>query len=224
MSTHHFKAVLFDFDGVLAVTMEDNFSAWQATLRDYYVDLAPDEYYPLEGMSLKDLAEQYIAEKKIDAVDPQDIVKAKERYYLLQHTFRLYPHVEEYVTRLANRSVPIAIVSAALADRLKASVPSSFLSLFTALVTGDVVPRGKPFPDPYLIGAQKLQTPIAECIVIENAPSGITAAKRAGAFCIAISSTLPSDLLRDADVIVPSFAELTTIPAFNELVGLELDA
>ncbi len=58
-----------------------------------------------------------------------------------------------------------------------------------ALVTGDDVIRGKPAPDPYLIGAERLGVPVARCVVIEDAPAGVASGKAAGMRVVGIAST-----------------------------------
>lgn len=76
------------------------------------------------------------------------------------------------------------------------------LPLPPVCITSDDVTRGKPAPDPYVFAARGLGQDPAGCMVVEDAPAGITSAKAAGARVIAISSTNPPDALRDADAIV----------------------
>jgi len=58
MKPKKIKGILFDFDGVLAKTMEDNFNAWKAAMKDFGADLKENDYYILEGMPLKDTAKK----------------------------------------------------------------------------------------------------------------------------------------------------------------------
>jgi beta-phosphoglucomutase len=211
------RAVLFDFDGVLGKTMEDNFAAWQAALSDFGATLTSEEYYPYEGVALPELAKRYCLEKNIDSVNIQAIIKKKEAYYLAHHVFELYPGVEVLVDRLHAKKIPMAIVTTGLRDRIARSVPPEFLAKFT-IVTGEETKRGKPFPDPYLKGAEKIGVPIAECVVVENAPAGVEAAKSAGAYCIAICSTLGPDILKSADEIIGAFTELANSETFRKLL------
>lgn len=203
-----FSAVLFDFDGVLGDTMEDNFRAWQRAMADFGVAITAEEYYLREGMRLAELArELWEIPNHGSACDVEEIVKRKERYYLEHHSFSFYPGAEALVAALVAQGVPIALVTAARRARLAASVPPPFLDLFTVIVGGEDSGRGKPFPDPYLAAAMKLAVPIGQCVVIENAPLGIRAAKSAGAYCIAVASTLGKDKLQEADKVVSRIAE-----------------
>jgi len=86
-----------------------------------------------------------------------------------------------------------------------------------ALVTADDVERGKPAPDPYLRAAQLLGVDPARCLVIEDAPAGITAAKAAGAMVLALRTTHVGADLRAAD---HQTAGLHTTTAATDGVGL----
>jgi len=80
------------------------------------------------------------------------------------------------------------------------------------VVTGDSVERRKPQPDPYLAGLKGIGNGLkGESVAVENAPAGIESAKRAGLKCIAITTTLSDEQLRDADLIVRHHHELADI-------------
>lgn len=218
MASRFYRAILFDFDGVLAVTMEDHFRAWQKALGDYGVNLDPKEYFPFEGVALRELAKKYCKEKGVDPARAAEILKNKERYYLTEHKFRFYPGVKKFIRMLSSKGVLRAIVTTGLRERVFESTPKDFLSQFSVIVTGEDAARGKPFPDSYLKAAELLEVPILECVVVENSPTGITAAKTAGAYCIGISSTLSRAALRDADVVIDSFRDLPQTPVIKELL------
>lgn len=207
MPIEKFEAVLFDFDGVLAETMEDHFVAWQKALADFGAPLDRADYFPLEGLALTELARMFCQKNNINAGRVPQIVRKKEQYYLKSYRFKLYPHASEFVDCLKTKGLPLGIVSAGLHNRLLESVPEEFLKKFSAVITGDKTARGKPFPDPYLKGAEELKVDINNCLVIENAPLGIKSAKKAGAYCIAITSTLRENLLREADKIVSTIKD-----------------
>lgn len=87
------------------------------------------------------------------------------------------------------------------------------------LVTSDDVKRGKPAPDPYLQAASNLGYPPSRCVVVEDAPAGVAAARNAGACVVALRTTNTTEALKDAYAVVERFADLrvTRAPA-----GLEL--
>lgn len=202
------KGILFDFDGVLAETGQDNFNAWKAAMKDFGIVLKGDEYYPLEGMPLKKIAAEYCEKFRIDESMAEQIVGKKEDYYLKNRHFRLYPYVEELVGLLKSKRIKICLVTAALSSRLGNTVPREFLAKFDAVISGEKTKRGKPFPDPYLEGLAGLNLENTECIAVENAPLGIESAKAAGLYCIAICSTLDKPYLSKADKVIAEFKDL----------------
>lgn len=213
-------AVLFDFDGVLGDTMEDHLRAWQKAMTDFGITITAEEYYIREGMRLVEVArELWAIANPGSECDAEEIVKRKEKYYLECHSFSFYPGAEALVVALAAQHTPIALVTAARRARLSASVPSSFLNLFNSIVSGEDSGRGKPFPDPYLAAATRLAVPIENCIVVENAPLGIHSAKSAGAYCVAIASTLSKDKLQEANKVVGRIGEIEKLDIFKNLIN-----
>ena len=207
-----FKGILFDFDGVLACTMEDNFRAWHRTFFDFGAEITEKQFYPLEGMRLEEIAAALCSMHGVFA-DMQEIFRKKEAYYKEDHSFSLYPGVEEFLERLTNASISMGMVTGARRERLEHTFPSPLLTKFSVIVTGETGGRGKSYPDPYIAGARGIGILPQECIVVENAPLGITSAKAAGAYCIAITSTVFKEVLKEADEVIESFSDLQhTIP------------
>ncbi len=213
------QAVLFDFDGVLAKTMEDNFMAWKSALSEYGIQIQPDDYYPLEGLKVTEVPARLFGRYNQEVLNPAEVVQKKEAYYLKHHRFELYPGVLELLRKLRARKVPMAVVTAALAKRLTTSCPPGFLESFDVLVTGDEGGEGKPSPVPYLRAAEKLKILPQDCLVIENAPLGVVSAKRAGAYCIALCTTMDKKYLLAADEIWNSFTDLGQSEKITELLN-----
>jgi len=69
------------------------------------------------------------------------------------------------------------------------------------------VKKGKPHPEPYLRCARLLRVKPSQCVVIENAPFGIISAKKAGMFCLALTTSLPAEYLKEADMVVENLSE-----------------
>ena len=80
--------------------------------------------------------------------------------------------------------------------------------MFDVTVTGSDVRKGKPHAEPFLKALQQLGVNAKQAVVLENAPFGIEAAKRAGLFCIALQTSLPRKYLSRADVTFESYAQL----------------
>ena len=202
------KGILFDFDGTLAKTMEDHFLAWKNALTPFRVNLQPQQYFSLEGMTVYQIAQKMCKDYGLDPSLSMDLVRRKEEHYLQNRSFSFYPGVEEMVLLLKKKGFKLGIVTAGLLNRIKQTVPEKFVACFDAIVTGDQTTQGKPFPEPYLKGLENLGLKPYQCIVIENAPLGIKAAKAAGMYCIAIASTVERQELMEADKVVDRFEDL----------------
>ena len=123
------------------------------------------------------------------------------------------PGALELLRKLKAQGLKILIVTGSgqrsLLDRLNHHFPDIFQR--ELMVTAFDVKRGKPDPEPYLMGMQKGELAPEECIVVENAPLGVRAAKAAGIFTIAVNTgPLPDNALLDegADMLFPSMQAL----------------
>ncbi|MFQ5736964.1 MAG: HAD family hydrolase [Thermodesulfobacteriota bacterium] len=202
-----FSGVLFDFDGVLGRTMEDNYRAWAHAFSSRGIRFVKEDYFLIEGFSARRVAEHFAGGAREGHLI-ESLVSLKEEFYRNNCVFSLYEGVEEIVDGLRGKGYRLGLVSGANFARLSRSVGKAFLDSFDTVVTADRVDRCKPHPEPYLKAASALGFAPAECVVVENAPMGIEAAKSAGMRCIAISSTLDSRYLGEADMVIGAFSEL----------------
>ena len=219
MIPKNIKGFLFDFDGVIAKTMDDNFNAWKSSMEEFGVEIKKEDYFLLEGMSLVEIAKKFCKDNNLDISYFKGIVDKKERYYIENHHFELYSGVEEFIDKLKSISILTGIVTAASYERLSKSVPKEFLEKFDTIVTGDKTNKGKPYPDPYLKGLSDLNLMANGCIVIENAPMGIKSAKKAGIYCIAICSTLDKAYLQEADEIIDEFKNINKLEVIKLIIN-----
>lgn len=207
---HRPKAFLFDFDGVIGNTMNDNYEAWKFALSQFQTDIKKEDYFELEGLKASDVASRYLSIKNIDTSDNiQAVVKMKEQYYLEKNSFSVYPNVENILSVLKENNILLGIVTGASRERLSnKKMNFSFEKYFNVVVTSDDYSKGKPSSEPYLLGVSKLNVSVEDCIVVENAPLGIESAKGAGIYTVAVCSTLPSFKLASADLILDNIGEL----------------
>ena len=104
----------------------------------------------------------------------------------------------------------MAIASSAPMENIQLLLGSlGIIDYFQQFVSGKEVTESKPSPQIYLMAAQKLRTDPRNCIVLEDAITGVAGAKLAGMLCIAVTTTNPRERLREADLVVDSLAELT---------------
>ena len=209
-----YTAVLFDFDGTLADTMQDHYVAWKKASLDYGIKLNSEDYYPLEGINVFEIAKRLFKANQING-DEKKLVRKKEKYYLEKNKINIYPGVEYLINKLRSYNIKLGIVTSGLRERIYSSVSKQFLEMFDVVICGDDTAKGKPFPDPYLEGMRRLGNEPKDCIVVENSPIGVQSAKATKAYCIAICSTLGSEYLIKADKIFNTFEEMSESAIFK---------
>lgn len=209
------RAVIFDFDGVIADTMFDNCKAWQDAFAVYDFHMDSIEYYRLEGMGRFQIAEHFIDKYFLDPSIKKDVVEAKEMNYKKNNSFKYYEYVHDIFSFLNEKGIPTAIVTGASRDRIKEHLDEKISVFLKALVTADDVIHTKPNPEPYLSAATMLNISAKECLVIENAILGIHSAKSAGCYCFALETTLSVADLTEADEVFDTHKKL-----FKKLITL----
>jgi HAD superfamily hydrolase (TIGR01509 family) len=204
-----YEVVIFDFDGTIGITMEDNYQAWSKTFDQFNVSLSREEYFLMEGMNARTVAETILKKNNIDPGLAVKIAQLKEQYYLEDNSFEFYPGVLELINALRGR-FRLGLVSGAGTERMRNTVTGEFLENFEVVITGDAVENSKPNPECYLLAAKILSVPPQECLAVENSPLGIESAKRACMDCVAVCSTLDRKHLGRADFVVDDISALYT--------------
>ena len=203
-----FKAVLFDFDGVIGKTMEDSCRAWDEACAEFGLAFDPEEFYLCEGMKSTEYAGRLVKRHGRDAAEAEKLVARKNEIYASNNQFSFYVGIESLVERLRDNGIKVGVVSGGSRKRLLSGRSGELLKRCDTVVTGDELERGKPSPEGYTRAAHELKVSPADCLVIENAPLGIESAKNAGMRCIGVCSTLSSNHLREADEVVKDHTEL----------------
>lgn len=205
------KAVLFDFDGVIANTMEYHVEAWNKALTDFGVSIKTADLAAEEGANADEIARNLLRKKNIELNDNEidELTIQKRKIYRRITRAGVIPETGSLIKKLKSNAVRIGLVTGSVRSSIKRVVDEAFLSQFDVVITSEDVAANKPAPDPYLTAARKLNVDSDACVVIENAPKGIEAAKRAGMTCIALRTTIKDDsILSDADVIVDNALEI----------------
>jgi len=206
-----YKGVLLDFDGVVLKSMEQHYDAWSRVFAEKGTRIDRKVFYRMEGQGVNTIARQLAEHYNLNPDETEEWVTAKVRYYYQQEKAEFYPYFREMLKNLNDRSVPLAVVTGGNKQRVKSTIDKHLQGRFDALVSFDDVENGKPHPEPFLRGAEKLGLPASECIVIENAPLGIRSARDAGCHVIAITTTLPAGELDGAHTIVNDFRQAEEI-------------
>ncbi len=197
------KAVCFDMDGVIVDTMRHHVNAWRHAFQENGYDHEELIFYLREGMPGKNTIRDVFEHSNV--VVNEDLIEdiyVQKRNYFKKHA--QYDFIEETVSTLISLSknqIPIALVTGSRKEFVS-EVLSKLPVTFDIIVTGDDVKEGKPSPEPYLLAMDRHSFKPSEWLVIENAPLGIESAKRAGAYCLALETTLDKKYLNEADVII----------------------
>jgi HAD superfamily hydrolase (TIGR01509 family) len=203
------RAVIFDMDGVIVDSEPYSMQALIDILRQYGIEPTPDELQRSYGRRVRDDFVDYFSRHGVTAdVDTAIAHKHARYYHLAAGHLQPLPGVVALLRRLRDHGNRLALASSG--DRVKVAFGMQALALldiFEAVVTGDDVSHSKPDPEIYLVAAQRLGVPPAECIAIEDAPAGVEAAKRAGMRCLAVTNSVARDQLHKADLIVDSLAD-----------------
>ena len=197
-----YKAILFDMDGVL---IESEFlmraTAIQS-LADYGVQAKHEDFLEFTGMG-EDRFVGGVAEKY--GLKYEFAMKERAYDYYGQRVkaeAHIPEGVKEMLETLHAKGIVLAVCSAADLRKVRYNIQAIGVDegLFSALVTGSDVARKKPFPDIYLEGARRVGVDPKDCLVVEDAVSGIQAAHAAGMDAVGIPSTFtPDELKKKAD-------------------------
>lgn len=204
MIDRKFKAALFDLDGTLLDTEAQYTEFWGATGRKYRPDLS-DFNARIKGTTLTQIFDLYIPEPY-----REKITVALDAWEAQMH-YAFMPGAEDYIARLRSEDVKTALVTSSNDKKMRnvrRQIPQ-FDSLFDLVLTSEDFTRSKPFPDCYLQAAAKLGVAPADCIVFEDALSGLQAGRDAGMYVVGLATTNPREVIADkCDFVVDGFYNL----------------
>jgi beta-phosphoglucomutase len=185
------KGVIFDLDGVLVNSMPSHIRAWRQAFQDVAgIDVEKKVFYELEGMRGIELVEKLLKERNVSA-NAGKVVEEKDIVFKAMKRPAAFPGVKAMMESLEQAK---AVVSGSSKRDVESVLEASIgKDRFDVLITADDVKKGKPDPLAFNTALKKLQLKPAQAVVVENAPLGVKAAKRAGVPCyVALNNTLLS--------------------------------
>jgi mannitol-1-/sugar-/sorbitol-6-phosphatase len=191
-------AILADLDGTLVDSVTSGRNAWGALARRRGLD--EEETIRLAmGRPTRETIALLVPEPERDAeqahLDGDEVDDA--------HTVTAYPGAAE----LLAGPIPIAVVTSGSTALATARLRGAGLVPPATLITADSITRGKPDPEPFLLGARALGIDPSRCLVLEDAPAGIASARAAGMPVVAFRTTHPKAELEGATVVLDALAE-----------------
>ncbi|MFC5909871.1 HAD family hydrolase [Streptacidiphilus monticola] len=183
------EAVLLDMDGTLVDTEDFWWEAETSLLADLGHTVHPRERKIVVGGPMSRVVDHLLAVTGAD-IDPLEFgPMINDRFVeLLGRGVPLRPGALELLDALAAEGVPLALVSASHRRIIDQVLLTLGPDRFTTTVAGDEVERTKPWPDPYLLAAERLGADPARCVVVEDAPTGVRAGEAAGCPVLVVPS------------------------------------
>jgi beta-phosphoglucomutase len=211
--------VLWDLDGTLIDSAGHHWIAWRDTLAAEGRSVQPLDFVNSFGKRndeiLRELFGTRLAPEWIERVS-----EAKERAYrrlLRERGLEPLPGAFDWLSRLREAGWKQALASSAPRPNIDAAFEALSLERYLdAVVSADEVGRGKPDPAIFLEAARRLGCAPGRCVVVEDAPAGLEAARRAGMPSIGVLSS--HHLSLEADLVVPSLDALPPL-AFDRLLA-----
>ena len=203
------KAVLFDMDGVLYDSMPHHAIAWQESMKRFGIDMTEADAYATEGARGIDTIRQIATRqgKEVSLEEAQRMYDEKSRIFHEMPDAPIFDGVFDIMEKIKRAGMTVNVVTGSGQRPLIRRLLNDFDRYLDEnhITTAYDVKRGKPYPDPYLMGLQKAgNLKPFEGIVVENAPLGVRSGVSAGIFTVAINSgPLPDKALLDegADVL-----------------------
>ncbi len=216
------RAVVFDFDGVLADTERLHLVALRDTLATRGWTLSDEDYFThYLGYDDRGCVTEFARRQGVSLDDGlvHELLRDKARRYadLFDRGEVLYPTARPCIERLA-AEFPLAIASGSLRGEIERILDANGLrGFFRHIVGADDVSEGKPAPESYAKAVAALNMSGAEAIAIEDSPWGLQSARGAGLRTIGITTSYQAAMLTDAHHVVTSLDEIT--PQFIQAPG-----
>ena len=193
------KSVLWDLDGTLVDSEQYHWLAWRDTMATLGVPLTHDEFMKTFGLRNDAIVPQWIPNATPEQIEQiADVKEQLYRHLVREGGLEPLPGVRHWTAHLAREGWLQAIASSAPRENVDAVLAVIGLApCFQAIVSAEDVTLGKPHPQVFLTAAARLGSAPAQSVVVEDAPAGIEAARRAGMPSIGVrrnGSPLPANL------------------------------
>jgi beta-phosphoglucomutase family hydrolase len=212
---------IFDWDGVIIDSSAQHERSWELLAAERELPL-PEGHFK-RGFGKKN---EVIIPDLGWATDPdavRELGLRKEALYrelVLRDGVTPLPGARELLAALREAGVPCAVGSSTHRQNIETIFDATGLRpFFAAVVTGEDVKHGKPAPDVFLAGAERIGLPPGRCVVFEDAFVGIDAAHAAGMTCVAVATTNPLEALTPRAELAVASLEEVTVARLAELVG-----
>jgi len=202
--------VIFDMDGVLIDSAQAHFESWKELGRRRGVEISPEGFQSTFGRRNPDIVPLFFG--RVTELAAAQLADEKEEIYrdLIRARPPIVPGAIELIRGLRADGAFLAIGSSGPRANIELIVAAMGVAeCFDALICAEDVARGKPDPQVFALAASRIGLDPSRCVVVEDAPAGVEAARAAGAKCAAVLMHHDRSALAKADLIVERLVDLT---------------
>jgi beta-phosphoglucomutase len=213
------KAILWDMDGVIADSYSFHFAAWQETFAKRGIKFTKEDFTKLFG-TRNDFIIGSIMGRELPERDVKIMVQEKEEKFRRKATGNIkpFPGAVGLLNAIKKGNFKLGLVSSTPKENIDLVLSELNLGgMFDCIVFGQEVSESKPSPQIYLLAARELEVTPNDCLVIEDSPLGVKAAKTAGMKCLAIANTRPRQKLQEADKVADSVEDVDLITLLTRI-------
>ncbi len=206
------KGVIFDMDGVLVDNRDAHIDSFMEFCRRNGVELKKSKLEAMFGMTNNEIMPALLPPELIRRKGIKALSEEKEAIYREMYARTIAPvgGLVDFLKALKAAGFKTAVGSSGIRPNIDFVLEKCGITgCFDAIVNGEMVSRGKPDPEIYLLAAEKLGLAPQQCVVIEDSFAGIKAGRGAGAAIIAMATTFPKEQHKDYDLLVSDFTELS---------------
>lgn len=207
------KALIFDMDGTIVDNMRFHDDAWESWHASQNLPFDRVSFFTrTAGKANTEILSAFFPGATVEELEAHGLRKEE----LYRQTYR--PHIAALagllglMARAEAAKVPMAVASAAPPDNIALVLDAlSLRSRFATIVSPSQGFRGKPHPDMFLAAAERMGVAPEGCLVFEDAPNGVEAARRAGMPAVAVLTMLPAEAFAGFDNVVASAGDFTAL-------------
>jgi HAD superfamily hydrolase (TIGR01509 family) len=207
------KGIIFDLDGTMVDNMMIHHRAWQRKLKELGMDLSlPEVMQKVHGVN-EEILERLFGDR-FTSEERKRYSKEKEAEYrnIFKSDLKLIAGLHEFLIILKERKIPLGIGSAAPPENVDFVLDNlGIRHFFKVVLHARNVSAGKPHPEIYLKVADGLGLPVKDCLIFEDSPVGVEAARRAGSSAIVVTTTHNEDEFKDFPNVLKFITDYTKI-------------
>lgn len=203
-------AAIFDMDGVLVDTLNLNINAHHLTLPKFGLNLTKEQITTDVHLSLPMKMKKWTKEHNIDINYDEYLIALKELQFELYKELQINKDLHKLLDELHTNKLKLGVATNSVHEKAQTALTQvKIIKYFDKIITSEDVTKHKPDPEMFLLAASHLKVKPSHCVVFEDAPAGVTAAKKAGMKAIGLLTAHNTrEELKDADLIISSFKEI----------------